>query len=250
MMMFTLSSVNAAYAHRDGCHRWHSCPSDNGSYVCGDLGYTSQCGGSVTTPVYTPPAPRVPVKTSKNIDREEKINFKTITKYDYREYPGYTKIKQNGVLGAKLITTTISLTDGAETSRTDSGSRVKANAVDQIIIKGGRTKPVAKIYGIANSDPGFLGMNKGKFNIWGKYTPGSKVYLFVNKVEKSSARSNSEGWFTFKNVAVDKEESWLHVFERNDDRIVTLSEKTRVNTNTKKVITEYKLLHPKSKTIQ
>ena len=26
-------------AHRSGCHRWHSCPSDTGSYVCGDLGY-------------------------------------------------------------------------------------------------------------------------------------------------------------------------------------------------------------------
>jgi endonuclease YncB( thermonuclease family) len=29
--------------HRSGCHRWHSCPSDTGSYVCGDLGYCSQC---------------------------------------------------------------------------------------------------------------------------------------------------------------------------------------------------------------
>lgn len=30
-------------AHRDGCHRWHSCPSDSGSYVCGDLGYDNYC---------------------------------------------------------------------------------------------------------------------------------------------------------------------------------------------------------------
>lgn len=29
----------SADAHRSGCHRWHSCPSDSGSYVCGDLGY-------------------------------------------------------------------------------------------------------------------------------------------------------------------------------------------------------------------
>ena len=36
-------------AHRDGCHRWHSCPSDTGSYVCGDLGYTTYC--SVSEPV-------------------------------------------------------------------------------------------------------------------------------------------------------------------------------------------------------
>lgn len=30
-------------AHRSGCHRWHSWPPDTGSYVCGDLGYCSQC---------------------------------------------------------------------------------------------------------------------------------------------------------------------------------------------------------------
>lgn len=35
--------LGPAQAHRSGCHRWHSCPSDSGSYVCGDLGYTSDC---------------------------------------------------------------------------------------------------------------------------------------------------------------------------------------------------------------
>jgi endonuclease YncB( thermonuclease family) len=40
-------------AHRDGCHRWHSCPSDDGSYVCGDLGYDDECGGGGE---YTEPA--------------------------------------------------------------------------------------------------------------------------------------------------------------------------------------------------
>ncbi len=35
--------VQPAHAHRDGCHRWHSCPSDSGSYECGDLGYYSEC---------------------------------------------------------------------------------------------------------------------------------------------------------------------------------------------------------------
>ena len=30
-------------SHRSGCHRWHSCPSDRGTYVCGDRGYCSQC---------------------------------------------------------------------------------------------------------------------------------------------------------------------------------------------------------------
>jgi hypothetical protein len=32
-----------AHAHRSGCHRWHSCPSDRGTYECGDLGYCSYC---------------------------------------------------------------------------------------------------------------------------------------------------------------------------------------------------------------
>ena len=32
-----------AFAHRSGCHRWHSCPSDTGSYTCGDTGQCSQC---------------------------------------------------------------------------------------------------------------------------------------------------------------------------------------------------------------
>jgi hypothetical protein len=33
-----------ALAHRDGCHAQHSCPSDNGTYVCGDTGNFSECG--------------------------------------------------------------------------------------------------------------------------------------------------------------------------------------------------------------
>jgi hypothetical protein len=38
-----LSFPNALDAHRSGCHRWHSCPSDSGSYICGDTGHCSQC---------------------------------------------------------------------------------------------------------------------------------------------------------------------------------------------------------------
>lgn len=37
-----------AYAHRSGCHAAHSCPSDTGSYVCGDTGNANFCGGSST----------------------------------------------------------------------------------------------------------------------------------------------------------------------------------------------------------
>jgi hypothetical protein len=58
-------------AHQSGCHRWHSCPSDTGSYVCGDLGYCSQCpdnqycqGGQPRrvspSPAPSPPPPPAP----------------------------------------------------------------------------------------------------------------------------------------------------------------------------------------------
>ena len=35
--------VVEAGAHVDGCHRWHSCPSDDGGYVCGDRGHCNEC---------------------------------------------------------------------------------------------------------------------------------------------------------------------------------------------------------------
>jgi hypothetical protein len=45
MLSFVLLTavLTSTEAHRSGCHRWHSCPSDRGTYTCGDLGYCSQC---------------------------------------------------------------------------------------------------------------------------------------------------------------------------------------------------------------
>lgn len=42
LVLFMLT-VQPSEAHRSGCHSWHSCPSDSGSYTCGDRGYCSQC---------------------------------------------------------------------------------------------------------------------------------------------------------------------------------------------------------------
>ena len=41
--LLLLGTNQDSSAHRSGCHRWHSCPSDTGSYVCGDLGYDTYC---------------------------------------------------------------------------------------------------------------------------------------------------------------------------------------------------------------
>lgn len=50
-------SVDSASAHQSGCHAQHSCPSDTGSYVCGDTGNYSQCpamGGTASVSVFEP----------------------------------------------------------------------------------------------------------------------------------------------------------------------------------------------------
>lgn len=41
--MLLVVLIQPTEAHRSGYHRWHSCPSDTGSYVCGDWGYCSFC---------------------------------------------------------------------------------------------------------------------------------------------------------------------------------------------------------------
>lgn len=60
--LFVFIAPLTADAHRSGCHRWHSCPSDTGSYTCGDLGYTSGCPSKTITNTIKP----APAVTPKN----------------------------------------------------------------------------------------------------------------------------------------------------------------------------------------
>ena len=46
LLLFSPAFPIDSYAHRSGCHAAHSCPSDTGSYVCGDTGNYSQCPGN------------------------------------------------------------------------------------------------------------------------------------------------------------------------------------------------------------
>lgn len=43
LLVFSIAFSNVSFAHRSGCHRWHSCPSDIGSYICGDRGHCNYC---------------------------------------------------------------------------------------------------------------------------------------------------------------------------------------------------------------
>jgi micrococcal nuclease len=60
-LSISIIPLTPSYAHSSGCHRWHSCLSDSGSYVCGDLGYDTYC------PKSTPKSePKVQPKTQSN----------------------------------------------------------------------------------------------------------------------------------------------------------------------------------------
>jgi hypothetical protein len=66
-----------ADAHRSGCHRWHSCPSDSGSYTCGDTGHCSGCpdnqyceSGQPRLRNVAPPEPKKSKKEEKFLDSE------------------------------------------------------------------------------------------------------------------------------------------------------------------------------------
>lgn len=63
LTLFVLVAPIATSAHQSGCHRWHTCASDSGSYVCGDLpGHPCEDGSgskTYTAPIYS--APIVPI---------------------------------------------------------------------------------------------------------------------------------------------------------------------------------------------
>lgn len=85
-------------AHRSGCHRWHSCPSDTGSYVCGDLGYSNYCPNRTTTKKRTTTAPaanQVPQST-------------VITVQNYLKALGYNAGPSDGIVGWKTRTAVMS----------------------------------------------------------------------------------------------------------------------------------------------
>lgn len=67
LLMAALTAlVSTGQAHRSGCHRWHSCPSDSGSYVCGDLGYTTFCPNTeAAIPTPTPKVKTQPLRPAK-----------------------------------------------------------------------------------------------------------------------------------------------------------------------------------------
>ena len=96
-------------AHRSGCHRWHSCPSDSGSYICGDTGHCSRCPNNQFCE-NGKPVVRSSKPNSSNGSFEPYIkgdslnNFKPnkVIKYREADYVDYACPKLNGVIEFSL----------------------------------------------------------------------------------------------------------------------------------------------------
>ena len=71
--------TSLSYAHQSGCHRWHSCPSDTGSYVCGDLGYDTYCPKNTAPKYEAPKETKVQPKSTEKISSNYYGNNKITT---------------------------------------------------------------------------------------------------------------------------------------------------------------------------
>ncbi len=93
--------VSFGEAHRSGCHRWHSCPSDSGSYACGDLGYDTYCpketpsNAQSSSASVAPPAPRRPTSVSRGVPYIHSYDLRSVGVVIARERGGWFQLGVN-----------------------------------------------------------------------------------------------------------------------------------------------------------
>jgi hypothetical protein len=235
--------VPTASAHRDGCHRWHSCPSDTGSYVCGDLGYYSECPGGDPTAVQTAPKPapkpRIPIVTKKTITEDQAVPFKSTVKWTNKEYRGYVQARQAGQAGTNRVYTEVTYTDGIESGRAVTKTEIVTSPTEEIIVKGRRTKPTATVAKVYASE------RKGRINIAGTYRPDAEVVLSLDGKRIKRALTDRRGRFTFYDVKAKRDTPIVQIFKRVDGKEDKVSEKFAVHTQKHTVLSEYDHLHGK-----
>lgn len=184
-----------AYAHRSGCHRWHSCPSDSGSYSCGDWGYDNYCGASGYQ-AYSP------VISYKDEESYADIPNKVIEEPNPDEYIGYRSQKAEGNVGKSKTVITVTMTDGVESSRGDSRTTVISNPVDQVYSVGTREKPAAYIDSFwKEDDKKFLWMTTGEnYTITAAGEPSTNFALVKNGRTLQLGRSSTKGYLSFHDI--------------------------------------------------
>ncbi len=109
LLLFCGSYVVTTEAHRSGCHRWHSCPSDSGSYICGDTGRCSGCPDNQFCESRKPISRQL--EPNKNIESSEpyiednslsKLTPQKAKKYHEADYVNYACPKMNGIIEYSL----------------------------------------------------------------------------------------------------------------------------------------------------
>jgi hypothetical protein len=225
-----IAPAQPTQAHRDGCHRWHSCPSDTGSYVCGDTGHYSECPSA--TPVTPKPAlPRVPVITKETVTASDPIPFEAKTEVSYREYQGYKYVRV-GNPGERKIHTEVTYTDGSESSRQELKREEARAPQPEVTIIGQRIKPQAKIVWVTKTK------KADKYAVWGQYKPGKEVVLAVDDKRIKRTKTDKNGWFVFPSIKLKKDVQ-LKIYKRENNKENQISEKTYLQLKTLKLTTEY-----------
>ncbi|HEX7633236.1 MAG TPA: G5 domain-containing protein [Candidatus Saccharimonadales bacterium] len=229
-----LAPTSTVSAHRSGCHRWHSCPSDSGSYVCGDLGYTSECGTVTPAPVV-----HTPVYTTKTITADESLPFTTAVKYNKNEYPEYAKTIVSGESGVKRTYTEVKYTDGSETGRSVVRSEVVTKPVTEVIEKGSRPKPSATVSKVKKTT------SKNQYDISGKSDPKVTVVLSVDGKRIKRTVTDAQGNFTFKNIKLKSPAPQIQIYKRVSGKETIISEKYTLNPSKQSIVSDYQKLHTK-----
>ncbi len=233
-----------SFAHQDGCHRWHSCPSDSGSYTCGDTGHCSECpdnqyckAGKPYTE-YTPPkyeTPKEPVKPAPKISDYSEPAFSTKVQFDGKNFipskiPATNKVflENTSESPVKIIIKTYH-TIGSQAFSEEVSITVMPDRVSSIQIPIQITDPIlSQITFISQSGSLLLIDNQGKND----YRVNSASILPVSTLSVPSWIKNNAKWWS--DGQIDDEtfvQGIEHLVKQN---IIKVSTKTS-NNSTKEV---------------
>ncbi len=127
-------------AHRSGCHAWHSCPSDSGSYVCGDTGHSNYCGG------YSGP-----VITSRTIYDDTAIPFQTVYQDNPSVQNGVAKVLTAGINGALRKYYQATYSDGVYQSKYWTRDETISQPINEVVERG--TAPASQVLAESVNNP-------------------------------------------------------------------------------------------------
>ncbi len=185
------------FAHRSGCHRWHSCPSDSGSYSCGDTGYSNYCA-SPTYNTYTPPT-----ITTKDEVIEQSVPIREVIIDNPNEYPEYKKLVTTGSEGLQTQTTTVTYSDGVESSRGAASISPVRASVNTTYEVGSRKKPTAWVDYITKSDKqSFWSFLVTEYDVSTSAQPGGDYALIKNGHVIRLGKSGRDGTLNFEAVGL------------------------------------------------